>query len=120
MLKTFVGFTLPNDEYLKKEVKTRSIKPDEIPADAIAYEFFDMQVVEAEDGELCYGEPRNRSDVTFISAVIFSKNELEEIIKNMQDNSAEKVIITPSGEYLFYYDEDENYRFVSYPDLLNQ
>ena len=120
MLKTFVCFHLPNDEFLQKEVETRSVTPADIPAEAIAYEFFDMQVVEAEDGELCYGEPRNRSEVTFVSAVIFSRNELEEIIKNMQDNSAEKVIITPSGEYLFYYDEDEDYRFVSYPDLLNQ
>ena len=120
MIKTFVRFTLPNDEFFQKEVETRSIKPDEIPADTIAFEFFDMQVVEAEDGELCYGEPRNGSDITFVSAVIFSKNELEEIIKNMQDNSAEKVIITPSGEYFFYYDEDKDYRFISYHDLMHQ
>lgn len=116
MLKTFVCFHLPGDSLTEKEVETRSIKVDDIPPGTVAYEFYDAQVVEAEDGELCYGEPRNRSPLIWICCSVLSKDELKEIIKDMEEADIEKVIFTPDGE-CFFYDEEENYMFTSYDEL---
>ena len=119
MLKTFVCYYLPNAEVYEGEVEARNINASDIPIDAFAYEFFDRQVVEAEDGELCYGEARNRSTLTFISATVYSKHDLEELIKDMEENDVEKIIFTPSREAIFY-DQDENYQFISFPELLDK
>jgi hypothetical protein len=52
MLKTFLCFHLDNNFIEEREVKSRDIPITDIPKTAYAYQFYDKNVVEDEDGEL--------------------------------------------------------------------
>ena len=116
MLKTFVCFYLPEEKVEERQIDSRDIRLIEIPSEAYAYQFYDMQVTEDENNHLHYSDPINESSITFISAFIITRDELKELIKEMEEVSCEKVIVTPIGEF-HDYDDLEDPVVVSYADL---
>lgn len=106
MLKTFICFYLTDSTSEEREVTSRNAVVTDIPETAFAYNFYDKNVVKAEDGELCYGMEKNESPVVYIDCLKLTVKDIQQLLASMEQNCDTAVVVTPFGEILSCGDDD--------------
>lgn len=114
-LKQYVEFLYPGILFPESEIREVSDRDSLIdaPKNCFAYQFFERQETNAEDGEVLLGKPKNYSGRFYFGKLKTLEDvkketpEARTLISNMESNNWNPVVLTRRGNYQPFGERDQ-------------